>query len=77
MMAVLKEAVEKRKAFLIQQLHRYEIFWTPKGQAIENLPLVELERMHIEIKCENGSQGKIKRLVRWQTNECRLLAWLP
>jgi hypothetical protein len=55
-MAILKEAVEKRKSFLIQQLHKYDIYWTSNGQAIENLTLTELELLHIQIKCEIGRE---------------------
>jgi hypothetical protein len=56
MMAVLKEAVEKRKSFLVQQLHKYDIYWASNRQAIENLTLTELELLHIQIKCEIGRE---------------------
>jgi hypothetical protein len=56
MMAVLKEAVDKRKSFLVKQLHKYDIYWTPNGQAVEDLSLTELELLHIQIKCEIGRE---------------------
>jgi hypothetical protein len=56
MMAVLKEAVDKRKSFLVQQLHKYDVYCASNGQAVENLSLTELELLHIQIKCEIGRE---------------------
>ncbi|KSU89830.1 Fur-regulated basic protein FbpA [Priestia flexa] len=53
-MALLKQAVEQRCAYLINELMRYGYFKTPAGKQLYELSLTELEMIHIGIKSEFG-----------------------
>jgi Fur-regulated basic protein A len=62
MMAVLKEAVEKRKQYLIDFLIDHEIYEEDDGRQLYELHLGELERMYIELRCKIGRE--ISRIQR-------------
>lgn len=53
-MALLKEKVEQRCTYLINELMRYGYFKTPRGQQLYELSLTELELLHIEVKAQFG-----------------------
>jgi Fur-regulated basic protein A len=55
-MAVLKEAVEKRKQYLIDFLIDHEVYEAPDGRQLYELHLGELERMYIEVRCRIGRE---------------------
>jgi Fur-regulated basic protein A len=55
-MAVLKEAVEKRKQYIINFLIDHEVYEAPDGRQLYELPLAELERLHIEVRCKIGRE---------------------
>lgn len=62
MMAFLKEAAEKqklvqeRKEYLIDFLIDHEVYEAPDGRQLYELPLVELERMYIVLRCQIGRE---------------------
>lgn len=61
-MAVLREAVEKRKQYIIDFLIDHEVYEAPDGRQLYELPLAELERMYITLRCEIGKEiSRIKR----------------
>ncbi|WP_226639736.1 Fur-regulated basic protein FbpA [Priestia flexa] len=53
-MALLKEKVEQRCTYLINELMRYGYFNTSTGQQLYELSLTELELLHIEVKAQFG-----------------------
>ncbi|WP_240371708.1 Fur-regulated basic protein FbpA [Anoxybacteroides rupiense] len=55
-MAVLKEAVEKRKQYIIDFLIDHEVYEAPDGRQLYELPLAELERMYITLRCRIGKE---------------------
>lgn len=55
-MAVLKEAIEKRKQYLIDFLIDHEVYEAPDGRQLYELPLAELERMYITLRCKIGRE---------------------
>ncbi|APC46467.1 hypothetical protein [Aeribacillus phage AP45] len=55
-MAVLKEAVEKRKKFLIDWLINHEIYEAEDGRQLYELTLGELEHMYIYERCMIGRE---------------------
>jgi hypothetical protein len=55
-MAVLKEAVEKRKRYLIDFLIDHEVYEAKDGRQLYELHLGELERMYIEVRCKIGRE---------------------
>jgi Fur-regulated basic protein A len=55
-MAVLKEAVEKRKQYLIDFLIDHEVYEAKDGRQLYELHLGELERMYIEVRCKIGRE---------------------
>ncbi|AXM90575.1 Fur-regulated basic protein FbpA [Anoxybacillus ayderensis G10] len=61
-MAFLKEAAEKqklvqeRKEYLIDFLIDHEVYEAPDGRQLYELPLVELERMYIVLRCQIGRE---------------------
>ena len=61
-MAVLKEAIEKRKQYLIDFLNGYGMFEASDGRQLYELPLAELERIYITLRCEIGRE--ISRIER-------------
>jgi Fur-regulated basic protein A len=61
-MAVLRESVEKRKQYIIDFLIDHEVYEAPDGQQLYELPLAELERMYITLRCEIGRE--ISRIER-------------
>jgi hypothetical protein len=61
-MAVLKEAVEKRKQYIIDFLIDHGVYEAPDGRRLYELPLAELERMYITLRCEIGRE--ISRIER-------------
>ncbi|WP_412729310.1 Fur-regulated basic protein FbpA [Geobacillus thermodenitrificans] len=56
-MAVLKEAVEKRKQYIIDFLIDHGVYEAPDGRQLYELPLAELERMYITLRCEIGRES--------------------
>jgi hypothetical protein len=56
MMAVLKEAVEKRKQYLIDFLIDHEVYEAKDGRQLYERHLGELERMYIEVRCKIGRE---------------------
>jgi hypothetical protein len=54
--AILNKAVENRRRYLIDQLMKYGYFKTPEGKQLYELTYTELERIHIDVKCEFGKQ---------------------
>jgi len=62
MMAFLKEAatkqklVEERREYLIDFLIDYEIYEAKDGRQLYELPLAELERMYITLRCKIGRE---------------------
>ncbi|NNU96193.1 MULTISPECIES: Fur-regulated basic protein FbpA [Bacillales] len=62
MMAVLREVAEKqklvqeRKEYLIDFLIDYEVYEGSDGRQLYELPLVELERMYIALRCQIGRE---------------------
>lgn len=61
-MAVLKEAIEKRKQYLIDFLIDHEVYEAKDGRQLYELPLAELERIYITLRCEIGRE--ISRIER-------------
>ena len=61
-MAVLKEAIEKRKQYLIDFLIDHGMFEASDGRQLYELPLAELERIYITLRCEIGRE--ISRIER-------------
>ncbi len=61
-MAVLREAVEKRRQYIIDFLIDHEVYEAPDGRQLYELPLAELERMYITLRCEIGKE--ISRIER-------------
>ena len=61
-MAILKEAIEKRKQYLIDFLIDHGMFEASDGRQLYELPLAELERIYITLRCEIGRE--ISRLER-------------
>jgi hypothetical protein len=55
-MSVLKEAVEKRKQYLINFLIDHEVYEAKDGRQLYELHLGELERMYIEVRCKIGKE---------------------
>jgi hypothetical protein len=55
-MSVLKEAVEKRKQYLIDFLIDHEVYEAKDGRQLYELHLGELERMYIEVRCKIGRE---------------------
>lgn len=55
-MAVLKEAIEKRKQYLIDFLIDYGVYEASDGRQLYELPLAELERIYITLRCEIGRE---------------------
>jgi Fur-regulated basic protein A len=55
-MAVLKEAVEKRKQYLIDFLIDHEVYEAKDGRQLYELHLGELERLYIEVRCKIGRE---------------------
>lgn len=55
-MAVLKEAVEKRKKFLIDWLINHEIYEAEDGRQLYELTLGELEHMYIAERIKIGKE---------------------
>jgi Fur-regulated basic protein A len=61
-MAVLKEAVEKRKQYIIDFLIDHEVYEAPDDRQLYELTLGELERMYIDVRCKIGREiSRIKR----------------
>ncbi|MCQ5364740.1 Fur-regulated basic protein FbpA [Anoxybacillus salavatliensis] len=62
MMAFLREAtkkhklVQERKEYLIDFLIDHEVYEAPDGRQLYELPLVELERMYIVLRCQIGRE---------------------
>lgn len=62
MMAFLKEAttkqklVEERREYLIDFLIDYEVYEAKDGRQLYELPLAELERMYITLRCKIGRE---------------------
>ncbi|GEN87231.1 hypothetical protein OSO01_19700 [Oceanobacillus sojae] len=44
--------VQKRKHYLIKELHRMEIYQTSDGRQLNSLTLSDLEWEHITARCE-------------------------
>ena len=61
-MAVLKEAIEKRKQYLIDFLIDHGVYESSDGRQLYELPLAELERIYITLRCEIGRE--ISRIER-------------
>jgi Fur-regulated basic protein A len=61
-MAVLKEAVEKRKQYIIDFLIDHEVYEAPDGRQLYELSLGELEHMYIDVRCKIGRE--ISRIER-------------
>jgi len=61
-MDVLQMAVEKRKQYLIDFLIGYGMFEASDGRQLYELPLAELERIYITLRCEIGRE--ISRIER-------------
>ena len=55
-MAVSKEAVEKRKKFLIDWLINHEIYEAEDGRQLYELSLGELEHMYIAERIKIGKE---------------------
>lgn len=61
-MAILKKAVERqklvqeRKEYLIDFLIDHEVYEAPDGRQLYELPLAELERMYITLRCRIGRE---------------------
>jgi hypothetical protein len=55
-MTILKKAVDERKDFLIDRLIRFGYTKSEDGRQLYELPLVELERLHIEMMWERGKK---------------------
>lgn len=55
-MAVLKEAVEKRKKFLIEWLINHEKYEAEDGRQLYELTLGELEHMYISERIKIGKE---------------------
>jgi hypothetical protein len=53
-MAQLREAVEKRKSFIIRELINGGYTKHEDGRQLYELPLVELERKYINMRIENS-----------------------
>lgn len=58
-MAVLKEAVEKRKQYLIDFLIDHEVYEAKDGRQLYELHLGELERLYIELRCKIGREMSV------------------
>jgi hypothetical protein len=50
----LRQAVEERKEYLKNELMKLDFFKTPEGKQLYELNLSELERLHINLKCDKG-----------------------
>jgi hypothetical protein len=50
----LRQAVEERKEYLKNELMKFDYFKTPDGRQLYELNLSELERTHINLKCDRG-----------------------
>ncbi|WP_199426258.1 Fur-regulated basic protein FbpA [Thermaerobacillus caldiproteolyticus] len=55
-MPVPKEAIEKRKQYLIDFLIDNEVYEAKDGRQLYELSLPELEHMYIDVKCEIGKK---------------------
>jgi hypothetical protein len=55
-MTVSKEAVEKRKQYIIDFLIDHEVYEAPDGRQLYELSYVELEKMYIEVRCKIGRE---------------------
>ncbi|MED0649780.1 Fur-regulated basic protein FbpA [Aeribacillus pallidus] len=55
-MAVLKEAVEKRRRFLIDWLINHEVYESKDGRQLYELSLGELEHMYIAERIKIGKE---------------------
>ncbi|QPA31607.1 Fur-regulated basic protein FbpA [Thermaerobacillus caldiproteolyticus] len=55
-MSVPKEAVAKRKQYLIDYLIDHEVYEAKDGRQLYELHLGELERMYIEVRCKIGRE---------------------
>jgi len=47
-------AVSERQDYLIHELIRYGQYESDDGRQLYELPIVELERLHIKVKCDFG-----------------------
>jgi len=62
MMAFLREVaakqklVQERKEYLIDFLIDHEVYEAPDGRQLYELPLAELERMYITLRCQIGRE---------------------
>lgn len=61
-MGVLQMAVEKRKQYLIDFLIDHGVYEASDGWQLYELPLAELERIYITLRCEIGRE--ISRIER-------------
>lgn len=58
----LKKAVDRRKSHLINRLIKSGFTKTHDGRQLYELPLADLERLHIEYKCQAAPQFEIKQV---------------
>lgn len=66
-MAALRQAVEDRRAYLLYELLRHKKYYRPSDEEwLSNVSLAELERLHINVKCETGGQMKCSREWEWE-----------
>ncbi|MDF2859623.1 MAG: hypothetical protein K0Q87_5474 [Neobacillus sp.] len=58
-MTILRNAVEKRKTFIINRLIKFGFTKMNDGRQLYELPLTELERIHIEMMCDRGKKEEV------------------
>lgn len=63
-MAQLREAVEKRKAFIIRRLIKYGFTKMPDGRQLYELPYVDLERLYIDMMCKRAKKVNLQQVVQ-------------
>lgn len=62
-MGQLKEAVEKRKNFIIQRLIRTGFTKMEDGRQLYELPLSDLEHLYIYPRCQRAKFVEIERVI--------------
>ncbi|WP_199426829.1 Fur-regulated basic protein FbpA [Thermaerobacillus caldiproteolyticus] len=63
-MSVPKEAIEKRKQYLIDYLIDHEVYEAKDGRQLYELHLGELERMYIEVRCKIGREMSVSESTK-------------
>lgn len=62
-MAILKEAVEKRKSFLIRRLTEFGVHKLDDGRQLHEVRLSDLEHLYIKQTIQNAKREPINQIM--------------